>query len=306
MTSTPPILWLPVFTADKEDRSRVLEVLAILRQTDPAILVRIDPRSEELLFGGTSIEHLQGTFNKIANEYRIPAWKGEPRVRYIETIRKPAEAEGKYIRQTGGSGNYAHVKLRLEPAERGSGIAFVNSIQGGVIPQPFIPAVELGIREAAEGSILAGYEVADMKITLFDGSFHEVDSNEMAFMIAASLAFKEAARKGRPVILEPVMSVLFTVPEAEKVSLVADIWRRRGEVTTVEVNGSIASVRAKVPLENLLGDQDPALHIESFAGYREKPSGHEPGDPAGVTARRPRGPSPKTNSAAANIEWDWT
>lgn len=306
MTSTPPILWLPVFTADKEDRSRVLEVLAILRQTDPAILVRIDPQSEELLFSGTSLEHLQGTFDRIANEYRIPAWKGEPRVRYIETIRKPAEAEGKYIRQTGGSGNYAHVKLRLEPAEHGSGLVFVSAIQGGVIPQPFIPAVELGIREAARGGILAGYEVADVKITLFDGSFHEVDSNEMAFMIAASLAFKEAARKGHPVILEPVMSVLFTVPEAEKVSLVADIWRRRGEVTAVEVNGTVVSVRAEMPLENLLGDQDSALHIESFAGYREKPSGRDPGDPAGVATRRPRGPSPRSDSAAASPEWDWT
>lgn len=139
-----------------------------------------------------------------------------PEVRYLETIRKSAEAEGKYIRQTGGHGNYAHVKLRLEPNERGKGIEFLNDINGGVIPQQFIQPIETGIREAAQGGILAGYAVVDFKATLYDGSYREVDSNPIAFQIAASLAFKEAARKGSPVILEPIMNVLFTVPEAEK------------------------------------------------------------------------------------------
>lgn len=302
MSSTPPILWLPVFTADNEDRSRALEILAILRQTDPAILVRIDPQSEELLFGGTSVEHLQGTFNKITDEYRIPAWKGEPRVRYIETIRKPAEAEGKYIRQTGGSGNYAHVKLRLEPSERGSGLTFINAIQGGVIPQRFIQPIESGVRAAVQNGILARNEVASLTVTLFDGSFHEVDSNEMAFMIAASMAFKEAARRGRPVILEPVMSVVFTALESQGNAIFREIDARSGRVEDVKILG-VLIVRAQLPLQQMLSWSGPGSHVMLFSGYQPVPDDR---DEAGVPARRPRGPSPKTNSAAANPEWDWT
>ena len=283
----------------------LLNGLAAIQQIDPCILVRSDPQSEELLISGSSLEHLQEIFLQLTDEYRIPVWKGEPRVRYIETISKAVEAEGKYIRQTGGHGNYAHVKLRLEPNEPGQGLTFVNEIRGGVIPQQYIPAVEAGIREAARGGILAGHEVADIRVILYDGSFHEMDSNEMAFQIAASMAFKEAERKARPVMLEPIMSVRFTVPEAEQAAVIIEISRRRGQITSVDAKNGIACTQATVPLEELLGYDDPALHIECFAGWREIPS-HDPGDPAGVAARRPRGPSPKTDSAAAKPDWDWT
>lgn len=303
MSSAPPILWIPIGPADAADRARLLEALTQIAQGDSGVLVRTDPH---LLYSGTSLEHLQKTFARIVDEYRIPAWTGKPRIRYIEALRRSAEAEGKYIRQTGGRGNYAHVKLRLEPADPGTGVAFMNAIQGGVIPQQFIAAIESGIREATLGGILAGYEVVDFKATLYDGSFHEVDSNDMAFQIAGSLAFKEAARKARPVILEPIMNVRFTVPEAEQAEVMMEISRRRGQISTVEASAGIAFTRATVPLEELLGYDNPALHIESFAGYREKPSGFAPGDSAGAGVRSPRGPSPKTDSAAANPDWDWT
>lgn len=306
MPSAPPILWMPIYTADEQDRSRVTDALAAIGRADPAVLIRTDPETNELLVSGISLDHLQDTFSKITGEYRVPAWKGDPRVRYVETISKTAEGEGKYIRQTGGLGNYGHVKLRLEPADPGVGITFVNAIQGGVIPPEFIPSVETGVRVAAQSGLFAGHEVAGLTVTLFDGSFHEVDSNDMAFKIAASLAFKEAARKGRPVILEPVMAVSFTVPEAEQAQVMMEISRRRGQIAAVETKVGIACTRATVPLEELLGYDDPALHIESFAGYREKPSRQNPADEAGVIARRPRGPSPKDSSSAAEPDWDWT
>lgn len=198
------------------------------------------------------------------------------------------------------------MKLRLEPADPGTGVAFINAIQGGVIPQEFIAAIESGIREAAQSGILAAHEVADLTVTLFGGSFHEADSNDMAFQIAGSLAFKEAARKARPVILEPIMNVRFTVPEAEQAEVMMQISRRHGQITTVEAEGGVACTRATIPLEHLMGYEDPALHIESFAGYREKPSPRDPADPAGIAVPRPRGPSPKTDSAAMNPDLDWT
>lgn len=145
---------MPIYPADAGDRARLLEALTQIAQSDSGVLVRTDPHTSELLFSGISLEHLQDTFNKIGDEYRVPAWKGEPRVRYLETIRRAAEADGKYIRQTGGYGNYGHVKLRLEAAEPGTGLQFINAIQGGVIPPPFIPAVEAGIRAAAQRAVL--------------------------------------------------------------------------------------------------------------------------------------------------------
>ena len=306
MSVATPILWMPIYTAGDEDRSYLLDALAVIHRDDPAVLIRTDPHTGELLFSGSSLEHLQDTFNKIGDEDKVPAWRGAPRVRYLETILHPAEAEGKYIRQTGGLGNYGHVKLRLEPANPAGGLNFVNAIQGGVIPPRFIPSVESGIRTAAQTGIVAGHELAGITVTLFDGSFHEVDSNDMAFQIAASVAFNEALKKGRPLILEPIMSVLFTAPQIEQVAVVEDIWKCRGEVTAVEVNSEVASVRATIPLEHLLAHLDAAVHVESFAGWRQKPSRPNPGDPAGIAVPRPRGPSPRNDSAAADPEWDWT
>ena len=302
MAAAPHILWLPVFTAGAEDRRYLLNVLAAIRQNDPGILVRAD--SEEILYSAVSLEHLQQTFDTITGQYKVPAGKGEPRVRYLETIRATAEAEGKYIRQIGGLGNFGHVKLRLEPADPASGVTFINAIQGGVIPQQFIPAIESGIRAAAQGGLAAGHDVAGLTATLFDGSFHEVDSNDMAFRIAASLAFKEAARKARPVVLEPVMAVVFTVHESQGSAIFREIDARSGRVEDVKIRGNL-TIRALVPLQQMLSWSGPGSYIMLFSAY-EPVRQDDRADEAGIAIPRPRGPSPRTDSAAADPEWDWT
>ena len=301
MAFAPPILWMPIYAGDAADRARLLQALTQIAQLDSSVLVRTDP---QLHYSGTSLEHLQKTFARITDEYRIPAWTGTPRIRYIETLRRSADAESKYIRQMGGHGNYAHVKLRLEPANPGTGLAFINAIQGGVIPQQFIPAIETGIREAAQSGILAGHEVADLTITLFDGSFHEVDSNEMAFQIAGSLAFKEAARKANPVVLEPVMAVVFTAHESQGNAIFREIDARSGRVEDVKIRGSLA-IRALIPLQQMLSWSGPGSYVMLFSAY-EPVRRDDHTDEAGITALRPRGPSPRTDSAAADPEWDWT
>lgn len=227
-----------------------------------------------------------------------------PTIRYLETISRTAEAEGKYIRQTGGQGNYGHVKLRLEPNQRGKGIEFLNEVKGDVIPQQFIQHIEAGIREAAQGGILAGCEVVDFKATLCDGSSHEMDSNDMAFQIAASLAFKEAAKKATPMILEPVMSVVFTALESQGSTLFTEISARNGRIEDVKIRDAL-TVRAQVPLQQMLSWSGPGSYVMQFSGYEPVPR-DDPADEAGVAARRPRGPAPKSDSAAANPDLDWT
>jgi elongation factor G len=303
--NTTPILWMPIFAVTSEDRRRLPEALAAIGRDDPAVLVRRPPESEELLYSGTSVDHLTQTFRRIFDEMQIPSWTGQPRVRYVETIRAGAEAEGKYIRQTGGSGNYGHVKLRVDPSERGAGLEFRSEIQGGVIPPQFIPPIEAGIREAAAGGILAGHEVVDFKATVFDGSYHETDSNHVAFQIAASLAFKEAARKARPTVLEPVMTVVFTVSESRLGGILAEISVRRGRVTSASSLRGASIVQASIPLAEMLRDVDPAPASFVFEGF--EPVSSDRGGDAGAMMRQPNLPHPTTGpAAAADPEFDWT
>jgi elongation factor G len=315
MSSAPPILWMPIFTADLEDHARLIQALAAISQSDPGVVVRIDPNSEEVLFSGTSLKHLQDTFEELTHEYSLPVWKGEPRVRFLETISNISDAEGKYIRQTGGSGNYGHVKIRLEPSELGRGFEFVNEIEGATIPKEYINPIEMGIREAALGGILAACEVVDFKATLYDGSYHDVDSNEMAFRIAGSLAFKEAAKKANPVLLEPVMAVEVTVPEEHMDTIIRDINARRGRIESMEHVGGSEVIKATVPLDELLGYANE-LHSRfpdrvsctmEFARYESRPYGMlGDGDEAGSPVTRPRGPAPRSGSAAIDLDFDWT
>jgi elongation factor G len=178
--------------------------------------------------------HLEIIVDRMMREFNVQANVGKPQVAYRETIRKKAEAEGKYIRQTGGSGQYGHVKLRIEPSETGKGFEFENDIVGGSVPKEYIKPVEAGIKEAMEGGVLAGYPMVDIKATLYDGSYHEVDSNELAFKIAASMGFKEAARKASPVLLEPVMSVEVVVPMEYMGTVIGDLNSRRGRIEGIE------------------------------------------------------------------------
>jgi elongation factor G len=212
-------------------------------------------------------------------EHKVEANVGEPRVAFRETIRKTAEAEGKYIRQTGGSGNYGHVKIRLEPNEPGKGFEFIDAIRGGVVPKEYIKPTEQGIKEALHNGVLAGYEMVDFKATLYDGSYHDVDSNEMAFKIAGSMAFKEAARKASPVLLEPVMAVEVTVPEEYMGTIIGDINSRRGRIEGMEHAAGSQVIKAMVPLKEMFGyvneirssTQGRASYSMQFARYEEAP-----------------------------------
>jgi elongation factor G len=223
--------------------------------------------------------HLEIIVDRMMREFNVQANVGKPQVAYRETIRKHSEAEGKYIRQTGGSGQYGHVKIRIEPNEPGKGYEFVNEVVGGTVPKEYIKPVEQGIREAMEGGILAGYAMVDVKATLYDGSYHEVDSNEMAFKIAASMAFKEAARKASPVLLEPVMSVEVVVPEEFMGTIIGDLNSRRGRIEGIEHRAGSQVIKSMVPLSEMFGyatnmrssTQGRATYSMHFSRYEEVP-----------------------------------
>jgi elongation factor G len=299
-----PILWMPVWTVTSDDRERLQAALAEISHVDAGVLVRVDAGADQVLYSGTSLDHLAETAQKLETGYEVTAWALEPQVRYLEAIRTASDGEGKYIRQTGGSGNYGHVKVRLEPGERGSGLLFRNAIVAEVIPERFIASVEGGVREGARGGVLAGFELTDCAAVLFDGSWHETDSNEMAFQIAATMAVQEAGRRASPVVMEPVMTVAFTVAEGRAGMMIDEISARRGRVEDVEGTRGTAVIRAMIPLKEMLSwDCGPRTMV--FSRYEPVPVPDQRGT-GGVPATRPRGPEPKPDAAAADPEGDWT
>ena len=263
----------------KADQEKMGVALSRLAAEDPTVNVRTDLESGQTIISGMGELHLEILVDRMKREHKVEANVGEPRVAFRETIRKTAEAEGKYIRQTGGSGNYGHVKIRLEPNEIGAGFEFVDAIKGGVVPKEYIKPTEQGIREALTGGVLAGYEMVDFKAVLYDGSYHDVDSNEMAFKIAGSMAFKEAAKKASPVLLEPMMAVEVTVPEEHMGTIIGDINSRRGRIEGMEHVGGSQVVKAMVPLKEMFGyvndirssTQGRASYSMQFARYEEAP-----------------------------------
>jgi len=263
----------------KADQEKMGMALAKLADEDPTFKVRTDEESGQTIISGMGELHLEILVDRMKREHKVEANVGEPRVAFRETIRKTAEAEGKYIRQTGGSGNYGHVKIRLEPNEPGKGFEFLNEIKGGVVPKEYIKPTEQGIREALHAGVLAGYELVDFKAILYDGSYHDVDSNEMAFKIAGSMAFKEAAKKASPVLLEPMMAVEVTVPEEHMGTIIGDINSRRGRIEGMEHLGGSQVIKAMVPLKEMFGyvndirssTQGRASYSMQFAHYEEAP-----------------------------------
>ncbi len=213
ITFPEPVISVAIEPKTKADQEKMGIALSRLADEDPTFKVRTDEDSGQTIISGMGELHLEILVDRMKREHKVEANVGEPKVAFRETIRKSAEAEGKYIRQTGGSGNYGHCKLRVEPNEPGKGYEFINDIKGGVVPKEYIKPIDQGVQGALELGILAGYPIVDVKVHLYDGSYHEVDSNEMAFKFAGSIAFKEAARKASPVLLEPVMAVEVTVPE---------------------------------------------------------------------------------------------
>ncbi len=294
-----PVLSVAVSPRNEGDGERFLRALSVIGQEDPAI--RIETASDDVptILSGMSEEHLEATCDRLLREFRLPLDIGEPTVIYLETVRKSAEAEGKYIRHTGAAGNYGHVKIRVEANEAGKGFEFVNDIKGGVVPREYIKPIEQGIREALQGGVLAGHEIVDVKATLFDGSYHDFDSNEMAFKIAGSMAFKEAARKATPVLLEPVMSVEVVVPEEYMGATICDLNSRRGRIEVMEHREGSQVIKALVPLAEMLGyGRGRSYHSVQFARYEAAPRRDWlGGDGAGVTANKPE--RPKTGSGFA-------
>jgi len=274
-----PVISVAVEPKTKADQEKMGMALGRLAQEDPTFKVHTDPDSGQTIISGMGELHLEIIVDRMMREYKVEANVGKPQVAYRETIRKKSEAEGKYIRQTGGRGQYGHAKIRLEPQAPGTGYEFVNDIIGGSVPKEFIKPIDQGIREAMEGGVLAGYEMVDVKATLYDGSYHDVDSNEMAFKIAGSMAFKEAARKASPVLLEPVMSVEVVTPEDYAGVIMGDLSSRRGRIEGMEHRAGSQVIKAIVPLAEMFGyathmrssTQGRAEYSMHFARYEEAP-----------------------------------
>ncbi len=278
ITFPDPVISVAVEPKTKTDQEKMGMALGKLAQEDPTFKVRTDQESGQTIISGMGELHLEILVDRMKREYKVEANVGAPQVAYRETIRKPSDAEGKYIRQTGGSGNYGHCKIRIEP-NPGHGYEFSNDIKGGTIPKEYIKPIDMGIREALEGGILAGFPLVDIKVSLYDGSYHDVDSNEMAFKIAGSLAIKEAARKANPVLLEPVMAVAVVVPEEFMGTIIGDLNSRRGRIEDVEHSGGSQVVKANVPLKEMFNyathmrssTQGRATYTMHFARYEEAP-----------------------------------
>jgi elongation factor G len=276
-----PVISVAVEPKTRADEEKLGASLARLAEEDPTFKVRFDPETAQTVISGMGELHLEIITDRLLREFKVEANVGRPQVAYRETIRKPARAEGRYIRQTGGRGQYGHVWLEVEPLPRGTGVEFVDKITGGRIPREFIPAVQTGVREAADGGVLAGYPMVDVRATLVDGSYHEVDSSEMAFKIAGSLAFKAATEHASPVLLEPVMKVEIVTPEQYMGDVIGDLNARRGRIAAMEQRGSLRIVQADVPLAEMFGyatalrsnTQGRATYTMEFSHYEEVPAG---------------------------------
>jgi len=274
-----PVISVAIEPKTKGDQERLGASLGRLTHEDPTFKVKVDPDTGQTLISGMGELHLEIITDRLLREFKVEANIGKPQVAYKETIKKEAEAEGKYIRQTGGRGQYGHVKIKVSPLSRGEGFKFENKIVGGVIPREYIPAVEKGILEATEIGILAGYPVVDVQVELLDGSYHEVDSSEMAFKIAGSMAFKEACKRSEAVLLEPIMDVEVVVPDEYLGDVIGDLNSRRGRVLSMETRGNARVLRAHVPLAEMFGyatsirsrTQGRATYTMQFSHYGETP-----------------------------------
>ena len=248
-----PVISVAIEPQTKADQEKLGMALNKLSIEDPSFKVKVDHETNQTIISGMGELHLEIIVDRLKREFNVEAKVGAPQVAYRETIRGSSEAEQKYIKQTGGKGQYGHVKIKIEPMDTGGGFEFVNEIKGGAIPKEFIPAVEKGITEAMTSGVVAGYEVVDVKVTLYDGSFHDVDSSEMAFKIAGSLAFKDAVKKAGAVVLEPMMKVEVVCPEDFMGTVIGDLSSRRGKVQGTELRGELQGVQSEVPLSEMFG-----------------------------------------------------
>jgi len=276
-----PVMSVAIEPKTKADQEKLSQSLAKLAQEDPSFKVSFDEETGQTIISGMGELHLDIIVDRLLREFKVGANVGKPQVAYKETVRTGAKAEGKFVRQTGGRGQYGHVYLEIEPLEQGKGFEFENKIVGGTVPREYIPAVEKGVKEAADRGILAGYPLVDVLARLYDGSYHEVDSSEMAFKIAGSMAFKDAVKKAKPVLLEPVMSIEIVTPEEYMGDVIGDLNSRRGRIQNLERRGNAQVIKAQAPLAEMFGyatdlrskTQGRATYTMQFSHYDEVPKG---------------------------------
>jgi len=274
-----PVISVAVEPKTKADQEKMGLALQRLAKEDPSFRVHTDQESGQTIISGMGELHLEIIVDRMKREFKVEANVGKPQVAYRETIRGTVESEGKFVRQSGGRGQYGHVWLKIEPNEQGKGYEFVNGIVGGAVPREYIPAVDKGVKEAVDTGVIAGYPIVDVKVTAFDGSYHDVDSNEMAFKIAGQMAFKKAAAMARPVLLEPIMAVEVVTPENHMGDVIGDLSSRRGRIEGMEANGNFQNVRAQVPLSEMFGystdlrsrTQGRATYTMQFHSYQQVP-----------------------------------
>ena len=275
-----PVISVSIEPKTKAAFDKLGEALRKLALEDPSFKIAVDEETGQTLISGMGELHLEIIVDRLLREFKVDARVGIPEVSYRETITKAIKGEGKFIKQTGGRGQYGHVVLRLEPLEPGGGFEFVNKVVGGTIPREYIPSVEGGVQEAMQRGILAGYPVTDVRVTLLDGSYHEVDSSDMAFKVAASLGFKDLASKANPIALEPIMSLEVVLPEEFLGDVIGDLSARRGKISAVEAHKGVQSIRAEAPLAEMFGyatdlrslTQGRATYTMQFARYSPVPS----------------------------------
>jgi elongation factor G len=276
-----PVIWMRIEPKTKADQEKMGLAIKALVDEDPTFKLTQNPDTGDTLIGGMGELHLEIKVDRLKREFNVEVNVGKPQVAYLETITKEAVAEGKYIRQSGGRGQYGHVWLKVEPLERGKGFEFVNAIKGGIIPDNFIPSVEKGVKEAMEKGVLAGYPIRDIRVTLFDGSYHEVDSSDIAFKIAGAIALQEAVKQGNPILLEPIMKVEVVIPPEFLGDVTGDLSSRRAKIEEVFDRGMAKVIRAKVPLAEMFGyvtvlrslTQGRGTSLMEFSHYEPLPSG---------------------------------
>jgi elongation factor G len=274
-----PVISVAVEPKTKADQEKMGLALQRLAKEDPSFRVSTDQESGQTIISGMGELHLEIIVDRMKREFKVEANVGKPQVAYRETIRAKVESEGKFVRQSGGRGQYGHVWLKLEPNEQGKGYEFINGVVGGSVPREYVPAVDKGIKEACETGVIAGYPVVDIKVTLFDGSYHDVDSNEMAFKIAGSIGFKDGFRRAKPVLLEPIMKVEVVTPEDYSGDVIGDLNRRRGQITGMDETPAGKAITAEVPLAEMFGyattvrsmSQGRATFTMEFGKYMEVP-----------------------------------
>jgi elongation factor G len=280
MVFPEPVISQAVEPKTKADQEKMGIALGRLAKEDPSFRVRTDEESGQTIISGMGELHLEIIVDRMKREFGVEATVGKPQVAYRETIRKPTEIEGKYVKQSGGKGQYGHVWLKVEPQQEGKGYEFVDAIKGGVVPREFIPSVDKGVKDTMNSGVLAGYPVVDVKVTLFDGSYHDVDSSQIAFELAASMAFKDGCRKANPVLLEPMMSVEVETPEDYAGTVMGDLSSRRGMVQGMDdMVGGGKAIKAEVPLSEMFGyattlrslTQGRATYTMEFKHYSEAP-----------------------------------